>query len=343
MWQRCLRWSTFVRFLVLAACVIALVFNQSSGVTMQRPTYGVYAGAGSKGVAGAVDFGVWSGRYPQQVVDFPPTATWSDISGPLWLFSPYGQAGTRLVFSLPLLPDDPGTTLAACAAGAYDSHWSALGRNLVSYQLEDTIVRPGWEFNGSWYRWSAAGKVSQYVGCYRRVVQSLRSVVGQDFSFDWNPNLGRGTFPAEQAYPGDAYVDYVGVDVYDVSWIHYPVARTITVVEAQQRAWKDILNGKHGLRFWANFASSHGKRLSIPEWGVTYRSDGHGGGDNPRFIANMIHFIEDPKNRVAYANYFNSPDSADLAHDIRRPDSRFPASAAEYLRRMRALSLAWVW
>lgn len=83
MWQRCLRWSTFVRFLVLAACVVVLVFNQSSGVTMQRPTYGVYVGAGSKGVAGAVDFGVWSGRHPQQVVDFPPTATWSDISGPL--------------------------------------------------------------------------------------------------------------------------------------------------------------------------------------------------------------------------------------------------------------------
>jgi hypothetical protein len=69
-------------------------------------------------------------------------------------------------------------------------------------------------------------------------------VVGQEFSFDWNPNLGWGTFPAEQA--------------------------------------------------WANFARAHGKRLSIPEWGVTYRSEGHGGGDNPRFIANMIHFIEDP-------------------------------------------------
>lgn len=339
--QQRLRWSAFVRSLTLAACAVVLVSNQSSGASVQRPTYGVYAGPGPKGVAGAADFGVWSGRQPQQVIDFPPTATWNDISEPIWLLRPYGQAGTRLVFSLPLLPDDPGTTLAACASGAYDGHWSALGRNLVLYQLEDTIVRPGWEFNGNWYRWSAAGQVSQYIGCYRRVVQSLRTVGGQKFSFDWNPNVGPGTFPAEQAYPGDAYVDYIGVDVYDLSWIHYPIARTITAAEARQRAWNDILNGEHGLRFWAGFARSHGKRLSIPEWGVTYRSDGHGGGDNPRFIANMIRFIEDPRNRVGYANYFNSPDSADLAHDIRRPDSQFPASAAEYLRRMRAPSLVW--
>lgn len=126
-----------------------------------------------------------------------------------------------------------------------------------------------------------------------------------------------------------------------MSWTHYPIAGTITAAEAQRRAWNDILNGDHGLNFWANFARLHGKRMSIPEWGVTYRSDGHGGRDNPRFITNMIAFIEDPRNRVSYANYFNSPDSAKLAHDIRRPDSRFPASAAEYLRQMRALSLVW--
>jgi hypothetical protein len=163
----------------------------------------------------------------------------------------------------------------------------------------------------------------------------MRTLSGQRFTFDWNPNLGPGTFPAERAYPGDSYVDFVGIDVYDISWTVYPVPVGMTTPQAQQQAWENILAGDHGLNFWSKFAQARGKSLSIPEWGVTWRSDGHGGGDNPEFVKNMMNFIENPVNQVRYANYFNSRDSPNLAHDIRRVNTRFPDSAAEFLRRMR--------
>ena len=49
-----------------------------------------------------------------------------------------------------------------------------------------------------------------------------------------------------------------------------------------------------------DMAVAHGKQLSIPEWGVWGRADGHGGGDNPFYIAKMHEFMTDPANRVAY-------------------------------------------
>jgi hypothetical protein len=106
--------------------------------------------------------------------------------------------------------------------------------------------------------------------------------------------------------------------------------------QARQQAWENILAGDHGLNFWVKFAQARGKPLSIPEWAVTWRSDGHGGGDNPEFVNNMMDFIENPANQVRYANYFNSLDSSSLAHDIQRAGTKFPDSAAEFLRRMRS-------
>lgn len=329
---------TPIRMVSAVATVVVLMAAGSSAATVPSPDLGVYTGPGPKGVTGAADFGQWSGRKVAQILDFPPTATWSDITSPFWLFEPYRKAEPRLIFSLPLLTDDSDTTLVHCAAGDYNKQWTALANNLVSHELSDTTLRPGWEFNGTWYRWSAMGREKDFAECFRQVVQTMRTVSGQEFTFDWNPNLGPGDFPAEQAYPGDSYVDFIGLDVYDLSWTVYPTPPGMTASQARQQAWENILTGDHGLNFWVEFARTHGKPLSIPEWAVTWRSDGHGGGDNPEFIKNMMDFIENPVNQVRYANYFNNRDNATLAHDVRRRDTRFPDSATEFLYRIRSPS-----
>jgi hypothetical protein len=318
------------------ATAVALMSATASAATVPLPALGVYTGPGPKGISRAADFDQWSGRKVAQILDFPPTATWSDITNPSWLLEPHRHAEPRLVLSLPLLPDNPDTTLTRCAGGDYNKQWAALARNLMTYRLSDTTLRPGWEFNGTWYRWAALNAEEDFAECFRQVVQTMRTIPGQKFTFDWNPNLGPGTFPAERAYPGDAYVDFVGLDVYDLSWTVYPVPVGMTTSQARQHAWENILAGDHGLNFWEEFAQSRNKPLSIPEWAVTWRSDGHGGGDNQEFVNNMLDFIENPANQVKYANYFNSRDNPNLAHDIRKTDTRFPESAAEFLRRMRS-------
>jgi hypothetical protein len=121
----------------------------------------------------------------------------------------------------------------------------------------------------------------------------------------------------EAAYPGDAYVDYIGTDIYDQSWgSNYtdPAFR-----------WNEYLTQKNGLNWVASFAGAHGKPITIPEWGLSIRSDGHGGGDNAYFIQHMYDWIS--SNNVAFQMYFEF-DASDGAHRLML--TQFPIGAARY-------------
>jgi Glycosyl hydrolase family 26 len=318
--------------------------DRSSAVAATSPskTWGVYTGPGAKNVAGAPDFAQKTGLPVNGVVDFPGETSWAEVTGPTWLLDPYRGSGLALEYSLPLFPDGVASdgnpwNLAACARGAYDYQWTTLGKHLVTALQPATVIRPGWEFNGAWYRWNAAGKVSDFVTCFRHVVATMRAVPGNRFTFDWNPNLGGGTFPAEQAYPGDGYVDVIGVDVYDTSWTSYPTPDGVTPDAARTSAWNWLLKGDHGLNYWSAFARQHTKPMSITEWGVTWRPDGHGGGDNPYFVDRMMDFIADPANNVVTNHYFNL-DAPSVRHDLTRPDTLFPASLARLRARAAAVA-----
>ena len=121
----------------------------------------------------------------------------------------------------------------------------------------------------------------------------------------------------DRAYPGDAYVDYVGADVYDNSWIadyRDPVAR-----------WKDFVTQPYGLQWQSDFATAHGKPMTFPEWGLSTRSDGHGGGDDPYFIQQMYDWIS--THDVAHADYFEY-DAPDGRHSLM--NGQFPNAAAKF-------------
>jgi hypothetical protein len=308
--------------------------------------FGAYLGPAAKGVAALPAWESFAGAKATYALDFAAADNWDNITGPDWALSPWWGANRRLIYSVPLFPHKAteqaaksGKRLAECGDGKFDSHWTQLGKNLVSHRLTTTVVRPGWEFDASWYVWAADGRRQDYVSCFRHVVSAMRAVPGQRFQFLWNPAVSLHSFPAEQAYPGDEYVDYVGVDVYDTSWADgtYPVAATATPEERQQaqaKVWDTLLTGDHGLRFWASFASAHGKRMTIPEWGLSDRADGHGGGDNVTFIDGILSFIEDPHNDVAFALYFDADTAAGDHHKISPADTRFPQSAASYQRMM---------
>jgi glycosyl hydrolase family 26 len=293
---------------------VVLAFR-SSTPPRSVPRLGLYAGPGARGVAAANDFERTTKAPLGQLLDFGSADDWAGVTGPTWLLDPHKTSGLRLEYSLPTFPHDKGNSLVDCADGRYDGHWTQLASNLVAAGLATTIVRPGWEFNGDWYDWSAKDQVTQYVGCFRQIVNTMRATSGARFQFDWNPNLGTGKLPAEQAYPGDAYVDYVGVDAYDTS------------------SWNKLYRGDHGLRFWSRFAGRHHKPLAIPEWGVV--GGGGGRGDDPSYIDHMVSFMTDARNHVAYEQYFDVTSSV-ARHDI-DPGTPFPQSRAAFLKWMRDL------
>lgn len=288
---------------------------------------GLFLGTDTQGVA---KFQKWLGVPVRDVVDFGPRQTWSDIVNPPlseWIGTNY-----RLIYAVPMLPNDTPTssklaTMKAGARGEYNHYFTQLGQRLVSAGEEDAVLRIGWEFNIESWPWGIKD-YKVYRAFFRQVATTLRAVPGSNFKIDWNVNNGFNPNDGANYYPGDKYVDYIGVDAYDIDSTVYPYPKTCDSLckqKLQARAWNEVIfGGERGLNFWAAFAGQHKKPMSFPEWGLWDRfEDSSGGGDNPYFVQQMHDFIAYKPNNVAYAAYFDlSSDDGD--HNL---NDDFPVSA----------------
>jgi len=200
--------------------------------------------------------------------------------------------------------------------GVASSTVTSYASALVAGGQANAIIRPFWEFNGSWMGWYSKGREAYFASEWRRVVTAARSVTGQQFKFDWNPNIGDDRATVEASYPGDAYVDFIGLDLYGQDWSGNP-----------QNYW---MNAQTGLAWHRTFAAAHGKLRSFPEWGDTIRPDGSGGtGDDPGYVTMMSDEIK--RSDVSYGCYFEF-DAPDGIHKLlgatRFPNSRTTLSNA---------------
>jgi hypothetical protein len=274
--------------------------------------------AGEADPFGVATFGLQTGTLPAYATDYlNKSGGWvamdSALKIPAWSPTHY-----RLVLGVPILPGVG--TLALGATGAYNQYFTTLGKNLVSDKEGDAILRLGWEFNGNWFPWSvsSAADAANFVSFWRQIVTTMRAVPGAKFKFLWNPNSGSPTpYTAAQAYPGNAYVDYVGTDVYDNFW-GKPFTPTA--------AWVHQLVEQWGLDWLSAFAVEHNKPIAIPEWSDEYRTDGHGLGDDPLFIENMADWFV--TNQVAFANVWSYDSSLTYRNNLL--DGTFPKSLAQF-------------
>ena len=233
----------------------------------------------------------------------------------------WSTTGDRLVLGVPIIPGSSGGTLAQGATGAYNQYFTTLAKNLVSQGESNAILRLGWEFNGNWYPWSVASNADaqNFAAFWRQIVNTMRAVPGQQFQFLWNPNLGGPTsWDLTQAYPGSAYVDYIGSDVYDEYW---------GTPQTPQNAWSNILSQSWGLNWLTSFAASEGRPIALPEWSVIYRSDGHGLGDDPYFINQFAGWIAG--HNVAFTNIFAFDDPGG-SYQANITDGKFPNALAAF-------------
>jgi len=289
---------------------------------------GVYRGAGTPSSVAA--YAQWLGRPIAYASDFEATDSWTSVSSPDWWLSQWKGSGYTLVLGVPMVPatsylsdSDVSSFLQQGAAGNFNSYFQTLAQKLVSYGFGNAILRLGWEMNGGWYNWRAAPNPTAWIGYWRQIVTTMRAVA-PNLRFDWNVSLGYQQVPPDQIYPGDSYVDMIGVDAYDEAW-----GPNGSVVSDPVTRWANYIGGgTYGLSWYAAFANQHGKPLTIPEWGETTRSDGHGGGDDSYYATQMAAFVADPANNVAFESYFEV-DASDGAH--RLMTGEFPNSATAYL------------
>lgn len=261
----------------------------------------------------------YRGRRHDVYVDFAGRANFADVTRVVanWHPRAYRSRPGRLSLALPMLTNDMRQQWIRCLNGSLDRHFLDIGRALQANGLGDTIIRLGWEANGSGFPWNIRGNVSAYKACFQRQVRLLRSVA-PGLEIDWTMRKSTaGPQGAHMLYPGDEFVDIIGVNYYD--W--WPAART-------QREWDAAYSatyqgGPRGLGTWLSFARSRGKKLSLPEWGVAAASGG--GDDNPFYVQKMHETFRRNAPSLAYESYFNCRDY----HRI-YPANRLPRASAAY-------------
>jgi len=285
---------------------------------------GVYTGAGCTGTAGLQQFNAWLGRPVSRGLDFFAIAqTWGDVINEAnWVIYCWKSAHlpVKMTFSVPMLPTGSTFNFKQGMDGAYDKFFTQIGKALVANGFANANLRIGWEFNGTWYPWSAQRNPTNWVAYYRRIVTTFRAVEGSHFTFDWNPTLGTVSLAPKEVYPGDEYVDYIGMDIYDQYW-----GPNGSIVKSPQTRWNDYLTEDYGMNWLRDFAELHQKKISVPEWGVEYRTDGHGGGDDPFFIQKMAAWFT--AQNVAYSDYF---DFNMQGTNYKISGKQFPESAAAF-------------
>jgi hypothetical protein len=270
-------------------------------------------------------FATWRARPVDVATTWSPRQTWQDIESPTALYQAWASTPYTLILGVAPIPEaDASATLTGCANHDYDQHWTTFATTIKNAGLAGrTIIRLGWEFNGDWYKWQATDPAA-FVACWQNIHTSA-DAVAPELRWDWNVNRGPSQALPDPtaAYPGDTYVDYIGVDSYD----DYPGA-------TNDATWQQQYSGPYGLQYWADFATAHGKQLSIPEWGVYPgpATQGHNGGDNPYYISQMEAFFRSLGPRLGYESYFN--ESAGYYAGSLFAPTQNPNAAIQYLHEL---------
>jgi len=214
------------------------------------------------------------------------------------------KAGRRFSYSAPLLTvnDDSGLTIAqkyaklAASSSNYDSNFTSLGNAFqAKANLQNSIVRLGWEFNGNSRAWavppSDATTLANYKTGFNRAAAALKAAC-PTLLIEWCPNcqLDYTNQSFDNMYPGDTYIDIVGIGLYDYYWRGGSPSHTTVWT------WlRDGETGVNGLKHQVQLARSHNKLLGHTEWGLWAVVTGGGTtgeGDSPSFINDLYDWYE---------------------------------------------------
>lgn len=119
----------------------------------------------------------------------------------------------------------PAYSPARIAAGAFDPFVRRAAREAAAYG-RPLLLRFAHEMNGPWDSWGAwvdGNAPADYVAMWRHVVSIFREEGAANVKWVWSPNvyapgaaLEQGSaMPFEPFFPGDRWVDFVGLDGYN--------------------------------------------------------------------------------------------------------------------------------
>lgn len=236
-----------------------------------------------------------------------------------------GRPG-RVVVSWPMLTKDIAGQFDRCAAGEFDDYVRSAAQLMGTRGVTNPLIRVGWEPNGR-YPWSLGPWPARWPGynaCFQRQAMIFREELPETLIiWDNRRHTEKSiTYSPLNFYPGDEYVDIVGLMLYD-RWPIHP----------DQAAWDRslrLLNRGHlkGLDLWYEFATQVAEKpFALTEWGVSNNSNDPKSFDNPFFITKVFEWLQARQETLAYESYFNCSGGYLISAATHNP-----RSSAEYAR-----------
>ncbi len=223
------------RITAALALVLALAILAMPAAAAASPP--VVLGTNTTGITddteGALDrFAAEAGRAPGIAMFYRDWSEgWSTaLIEPRFIDPVVARGATPMITWLPQLGGQdpirqPAYSPARIAAGAFDPFVRRAAREAAAF-AQPLLLRFAHEMNGPWSSWGAwvdGNTPSDYVAMWRHVVSIFREEGATNVRWVWSPNvyapgasLADGSaMPFEPFYPGDRWVDFVGLDGYN--------------------------------------------------------------------------------------------------------------------------------
>lgn len=234
--------------------------------------------------------------------------SWSNYTGSAYSAAQLAMQQGRSKIFINFPPIVNGATLTQAAAGDFNTYYSQAAGQFNNSAFDTVVFRCIWEWQGGWYPWGwSSGQqnqstyVTDFIGAFQQMVTTIRSNMGNVKNVQFCLSGAQGDqvqMPNWQAcYPGDAYVDWIGVDWYDGN----PGDNTGTDLASEQARWAQ--DNAPGAATCLQLCTQHQKGFAIPEWSVGKC------GDDPYFVDQVRATLQAVQNAglPVFAGYWRAP------------------------------------
>lgn len=168
------------------------------------------------------------GRAPNYFEQFK---NWTDV----WYPNAYNNVtavGGKVIFTW----QPTGISLTTITSGAQNSVIDAAITAIKGFGGL-IYIRFAQEMNGNWFPWGTATSDANFVAAWQYLVNRFAAAGVTNVKWIWCPNIDLGVPVRSGQYPGDSYVDVIGVDGYNyastqsISWRSFTALFSATLTE----------------------------------------------------------------------------------------------------------------
>jgi hypothetical protein len=281
--------------------------------------------------------------YRQQISAWPSNASWQAWSNAQ---SPVARSLTPVIgFPMATIAAGamtPDQQFQAFTAGQYDGAIQGVVQAWATHGFKTLIFRLGWEMNitGPTYAGSDTLSQADWVAAFQHietVIKTTATAAGVRAWIVWNPNSTNysDANALTSLYPGDRYVDIVGIDMYGgmypysdsvspptyhdwatgqedtsvAAFIANPINRAHYWSYPAATKWVNDSSGGHcqSLTDIIQFAIAHGKVIAIPETGAgATPTDVSDDPAFPQWLAAQLAAAVAAGGKIVFVNIWNS-------------------------------------